>query len=469
MAITTPAEWLPILTRRLDADLPRVRLLRRYVDGDAPLPEMGANVRASWQRFQRESRTNWGALVRESVADRIVQNGITVAGDHAHPAAVRAQRIWRDNRMDLVFKDALRHMLDYRRGFLTAWSREASAVITADSPENMYAATDPLQPWRVRAAVKWWRDMDLEKDFAVVWIIGGWQLFSRSAYVDPTCQTRRVLYASSGDWEPVSDYVYTGAEPPVVVLDSPDGVGEYETHLDVINRINRGILQRLVTTAMQAYRQRALKAKEGTPGLPDKDANGSDIDWAKVFEPAPGALWDLPPGVDIWESQQTDIRPMLEGSMHDIRHLAAVSRTPVSVLIPDAANQSAGGADFAKEGLVFKTRDRIVVARVAAIAILLKALEVEDLEVEDTLDVSFEPPHAITMAEKYDAAVKAKTAGESWNSIARNILGYSPEQIAQDASDRFEEQMLAAVVADASLPAPSTDQPVDEPAALMAS
>jgi hypothetical protein len=469
----TPAEWLPILTRRLDADLPRVRLLRRYVDGDAPLPEMGANVRASWQRFQRESRTNWGVLVRESVADRIVKNGITVAGDIKHPAAVAAQRIWRDNRMDLVFKEGIRHMLDYRRGFLTAWSRDGSAVITADSPENMYAACDPLQPWRVRAAVKWWRDMDLERDFAVVWIIGGWQLFYRSAFVDPTHTTKRVMYASSGDWLPVSDYVYTGAEPPVVVLDNPDGAGEYETHLDVINRINRGILQRLVTTAMQAYRQRALKAKEGTPGLPDKDANGNDIDWAKVFEPAPGALWDLPPGVDIWESQQTDIRPMLEGSMHDIRHLAAVSRTPVSVLIPDSANQSAGGADFAKEGLVFKCRDRIVVAQVAAVAVLLKALEVEGVEVADTLEVLFAPPHAISMAEKYDAAGKAKAAGESWNSIARNILGYSPEQIAQDARDRFEEQFLAALVADAASTGPAdpagSDLPTaDRPVALTA-
>lgn len=463
---TTPAEWLPILTRRLDAELPRIRLLRRYVDGDAPLPEMGANVRASWQKFQKESRTNWGLLIRESVADRIVPNGITVDGAHDHPIAKRAQKIWRDNRMDLVFKEAVRHMLDYERGFLTAWSRSGAAVITADSPEFMYAATDPLQPWRVRAAVKWWHDEDLEKDFAIVWVIGGWQLFSRPLFVDPTTQARyRVLTSSSGTWQPETEYTETGAEPPVVVLDNPDHAGEYEPHLDVINRINRGILQRLVTAAMQAWRQRALKAKEGSDGLPDKDEKGNDVDWAKVFEPAPGALWDLPPGIEIWESQQTDIRPMLEGSMHDIRHLAAVSRTPVSVLIPDAANQSAGGADFAKEGLIFKTRDRLTVARIGAAAVLLKGLGVEGVEgVEETLEVTFEPPHAISMAEKYDAAVKAKSAGESWKSIARNILGYSPQQITQDARDRFEEQYLAALASDVAAPTEPEPAPEDQPA-----
>lgn len=452
---TAPADWLPILAKRLDADMPRIRTVRRYVDGDAPLPEMGANVRASWQRFQRKSRTNWGLLIRESVADRIVPNGITVDGAHDHAVARRAQRIWRDNRMDLVFKEAIRHMLTYRRGYLTTWSRDGSAVITADSPEHMYAACDPLQPWRVRAAVKWWRDDDLEKDFAIVWVIGGWQLFSRPMYVDAyTGVKRRHIEYAEGNWTPSTDYVYTGAEPPVVVLDNPDGAGEFEPHLDVIDRINLGILQRLVTSAMQAFRQRAVRADKDAPGLPDADERGNAIDWARVFEPAPGALWELPPGVDIWESQQTDIRPMLEGSMHDIRHLAAVARTPVSVLIPDAANQSAGGADFAKEGLVMKTRDRLVVAKVGAAAVMLKALEVEGIYgLEATLDVTFEPPHAISMAEKYDAAVKAKAAGESWDSIARNILGYSPEQITQDARARFDEQYRAALAADIAAPA----------------
>ncbi|MGW4718869.1 phage portal protein [Nocardia sp. NPDC004260] len=457
---TTPEEWLPILTRRLDQDLPRVRHLRRYVDGDAPMPEMGANTRASWQKFQKESRTNWAYLIRESVADRIVPNGIQVNGKIDSPEAKHAQRIWRDNRMDLVFKDAVRKMLDFTRSYLTAWEDEDTgrAVLTADSPENMYAATDPLQPWRARAAVKWWRDEDVEKDFAIVWVKGGWQLFSRPTFVAHQGKNKTLYRASSDTWAPEREYVQTGAPPPVVVLENPDGVGEFETHLDLINRINRGILQRLTTTAMQAWRQRALKAKEGTEGLPEKDEKGNDIDWAKVFEPAPGALWDLPPGIDIWESQQTDIRPMLDGSMADIRQLAAVSRTPVSVLIPDSANQAAAGSEFAKEGLIFKTRDRLVVAKVAAAAILLKGLEIEKVSVDDTLEVLFEPPHMVSMAEKYDAATKAKSAGESWKSIARNILGYSPQQIAQDALDRAEEQLATAALLQP--PPPQAGQPV---------
>ncbi|WP_244278404.1 hypothetical protein [Gordonia westfalica] len=100
-------------------------------------------------------------------------------------------------------------------------------------------------------------------------------------------------------------------------------MGEFEPHLDTITRINAGILERRVTSAMQAWRQRAL-----TGGLPQKDAEGNDIDWASVFEPAPGALWDIPAGIELWESDATDIRPLLEGVKDDLRELSEMSATP---------------------------------------------------------------------------------------------------------------------------------------------
>lgn len=440
----SPQQWLSILARRLDFDTPRMRLLGRYVDGDAPLPEMNRNTKASWQRFQREARTNWGSLIVESVADRIVPNGIEIDGRADSPDALTAQQIWRNNRMDIVLKDAVRDMLTYRVGYLTGWvGDDGHAVITADSPETTYAATDPMQSWRVRSAFKWWRDLDAEQDQAIVWVNGGYQLFSRPCYT--TNVNRKKLYSlASGGWSAAAEFMETGRTPPVVLLENPGCAGEFERHLDLINRINRGILDRLVTSAMQAFRQRALRSKDGSAGLPDKDDQGNDIDYQRLFEPAPGALWDLPPGVEIWESQYTDIGPMLNGSMSDIRQLAAVTKTPVSVLVPDMANQSAEGAAFSKEGLVFKAEDRIVVASVGASAMLLKALEIEGVDVTAPLRVLFKPPAMVSLTEKYAAAAQAKNAGESWSSIARNILGYGPEQIAQDALDRAQEQLAAA-------------------------
>ena len=60
------------------------------------------------------------------------------------------------------------------------------------------------------------------------------------------------------------------------------------------------------------------------------------------------------------------------------------------------------------------------------------------------MEVLFVPPHAVSLTEKYAAAVQARNAGEALETIQRNILGYSPEQIAQDKQRRAEEQIALA-------------------------
>ena len=54
------------------------------------------------------------------------------------------------------------------------------------------------------------------------------------------------------------------------------------------------------------------------------------------------------------------------------------------------------------------------------------------------------PPATVSLTEKYAAAAQAKAAGEALETIQENILGYSPEQIAQDKQRRAEEQLALA-------------------------
>jgi hypothetical protein len=422
------------------------------VTNDAPLPEMGKNVQASWQRFQRQSRTNWGGLICSSVAERIVPNGVEV-GDGVDDDAVKAaRRLYRDSRLDLVLNDAVWSMLVYRTGYLTVWAGDGdrTPIITADTPQTMYVATEPLQPWKARAGLRWWRDSDAELDYALVWCQIGWQLFSRPIWVNPLDaveQRVRTTCAASGRWDSVSDFVVTGQPPPVMIMENPTGAGEFELHTDIIDRINAGVLERRVTAALQAFRQRAMKG-----GLPSKDADGNDIDWAAVFEPAPGALWDLPEGIDVWESESTDIRPMLDAVKDDLRQLSAVTHTSLTTLIPDSANQSATGAAAVKEGAILKAKDRLKVADVAASAAVSIALQMQGIESDDTIRITWEPPDHVSLSEKYTAAAQAMAAGESRQSIARHILGYSPEQIAQDEMDRTQEQLSTMALVGISAP-----------------
>lgn len=441
----TPAQWLPILARRADLDWARIALLRSYVDGNAPMPELGKNTKEAWIKFQRESRTNWGMLIVEAVVNRMIPNGLTVGGAIDTDLAKQILKIWRGNRMESVFRDWVRFGLQFRQSFLTVWkSPDGSAVITADSPESMCVSVDPLQPWKVRAACRWWRDLDMEQDRCLVWSGNGWQMFKRNILSLQSSQSDRLPIRLTGQWDAVGEFKPTGAPPPVTVYNNPGFSGEYETHIDLINRINRGILERLTTSALQAFRQRALKG-----GLPQVDKDGNKIDWAAFFEPAPGVIWDLPAGIDIWESVPTDVTPMLMANKDDIRQLSAVTRTPVTTLIPDNANQTAEGADAARDGHIFKCGERLTEAKAGIQACLEIALATEgtatggDLAVE----VLFKPVDRVTVSEMYAAAMSAKNAGESWPSIARNILGYSPEQIAQDQLDRVQEAMLMQSIA----------------------
>jgi hypothetical protein len=444
---TTPEEWLPILTKRLDARRPRIDRLRSYVNGNAPLPEAGKNVRASWLEFQAKARTNFGALVVDALAERLICNGVMVGQSDQDDD--RARQVWRENRMDIAVSDTIRDMLTVSIGYMVV-GRDANGrpVVTSEQPEYMYAATDPLQPWIARAGVKVWRDEDAQEDYAYVWASGQRQKFSRPMYENPNGRTKKLLTKASGKWVAGGTEDYLGA-PPIVVFENHDGTGEFEPHTDILDRINKGLLDRLVTTAMQAFRQRAVEG-----GLPKEDENGP-IDYASVFVPAPGALWDLPEGIKIWESQESSqgIIAMLNAVKDDIRDLGAVTRTPLPMLVPDGANQSAAGSEFSKEGLVMKGKDRIARIKPSLNEVLTIALKVIDPEFKETVSSSFADPTNVTTAEKYDAATKAQAVGVPWRTIMIDILGFSAEQVDEMSVQREEEQLAAATPPAAPVPA----------------
>lgn len=370
-------QWVTFLTSRMDVARPRVDRLRGYTNGNAPLPEMGPNLRKSWEAFQRRALANAGALIVDTLVERLIPNGILVGESPDGPRAVRARRIWRDNRLDVAFKDAARDAFTVGTGYLLVTRDDnGEAVITREMPEQLYAEPDPVRPWKALAAVKVWRSVSEGADHMIVWVDGVKATYSRSVYNE----RNQLICRVQGRWALDGLDVYDG-DPPIVLLGNKDGMGEFEAHTGLIDRINTGILYRLVTMAMQTYRQRALK-----------------------------------------------------------------TITPVSAMLPDAANQSASGAEQPMQQLVFKAQDRILRFKPALAVMLVKALQVEGESLAgDTVEVKFAPPATVTMTERYAAAAQAKAAGEALETIQENILGYSPEQIAQDKQRRAEEQLALAL------------------------
>ena len=440
MVLVTPADWLPYLAKKMDERRALVAKLRSYVNGNAPLPEMGKNTRASWIAFQRKARTNFGGIACQTHANRIVARGVRVGDDTKSPAAVAARRIYRDNRMPMQIADAVWDMLSTRTGYLVAGvDVDGKAIITAEKPEWFYAEPDPTRPWRSQAALKLWRDDVEGKDHALVWVNETREHFTR-----PVAVSLLPLTAEDGRWETTNEVDDFDGPPPVWILDRRDGLGLIEPHLDVLDRINLGKLQRMSTAAIQAFRQRALVKKDGA-SLPETDEAGNPIDYATMFEPAPGALWDLPEGVDIWESSPTDPGQLLNGEKADARDFAAVSGTPVSMLMPDGANQSATGAAATTAQQVDACRSDIERIRLAASAAMLSALRIEGVDFGDeTVDIDFLDPAWTTMAEQMDALSKARAAGVSLQMAQKRFLGWSQEEIDEDERNRARELVAAA-------------------------
>ena len=437
--------WLERLLGELEAGLERTKRLRRYKNNEPNLPEMGDNLREAWGRFQRESATNWAELIVDPVVERIVPNSIVVDGDT--DAETAARRIWRDNRLDANFPDMVADMLATRHGFfMVTRGQDGKAQITVEDPELVATVQDPVRAWKSVAAVKVWRDRFAGKDFAYVWHDGYRVKWERDSADDGGAL--RAFDIPVRTKTPPTSWELTGErlaeDVPIIRFDNRGNRGEFEQHIPLIDRINRGILNRLVIAAAQAFRARALVSDKDGQGLPTHDDEGNEIDYGKIFESAPGAIWELPPGVGIWESSQADIRQLIEAERADIRQLSAVSRTPMSVFIPDSGNQSATGAEYNREGLINKAHDRIKRIKPTMEVVLVKALRLEGFNVDGTLELGFEPTHMVTVAEKYDAGLKAKAVGLSLESIQRNILGYSQTQIQEDRAGRWADLLNVA-------------------------
>lgn len=439
----TADQWLAHLTERMDYRASRLELLRRYMDGNAPLPEGAEGCRDAYKAFQKKARTNFGELVVDAVAERMIVSGFRV-GDSDQDDD-QARQIWKRNRLAIGSSDAHRDMLGLSHGYtMVQQNPDGSALVTTERPEQAITEHDPRRPDMVRAGLKVYRDQVAGQDFAFLHTPGRVSMFRRLAFSSTVFCDPKLRWVEGG-WEQYDEQPTGLSVVPIVPLVNRGGIGEFESHLDLLDRINWGILQRLVLTALQAYRQRAVKGD-----LPEEDKDGNEIDYKEMFKPGPGSLWQLPEGVELWESQQTDFSPILAGAKDDLQHLGAVTRTPMATLMPGGENQTAEGAAFAREGLVFKTGDRVQRAGAAWDLTMGIALAIErgQLDPIADLETKFMPVERQSLAERADAASKAQDV--PWRTRMTDIWQFPADQVDRMEVERAQDML------DSALAAPST-------------
>lgn len=460
--------WLNRLARRLldKARQDRLNLLDDWYKGCPPLPIVGDNVARAYNAFQEHARSNFAELITEAPRDRMVPVGIRTGVDGDETGDLEAWNMWRGAGLPVESAEVHRMMLAMGDAFVITGPPEDGSsvpVITAEDPRQVVTEHDPRHQRRVLSALKMFRDDVSGRDLAYLYFPGRVRVAFRAFRAGTSVASQPKLSFSPRSWE--WDEELSGALPdglmPVTRFRNRRGVGEFEPHLPLLRRINHQILQRMTIATLQAFRQRGIK------GLPEKDpATGKVIDYNDVFSADPGALWQLPEGVEMWESGQVDLTPILSAVRADVEHLAAVTRRPMHMLMPAGENQSAEGAAKSTEGLVYLVEDRRLRTDVCWCTVVsngFRYLEDEDRSDPTQLSIIWAPAERFSLTQKADAAVKAKAADMPWRWRATHIWQIPPDEVNRLAGDRASDAILESLrVPAAAATADPAGQPVTD-------
>ncbi len=447
----------------------RLQRLHDYRSGNAPLPEGAENAREAWETFQRKARTNWADLVVSAVSERMTLNGFGTRVDDDETGDAEVGELWDRAGMDVRSADVHDTMLALGEAYAIVGpvdDETGAPRVTHEDPRWCVGEQDPEDNRRLIAGLKVLYDDVEREDRGYLYLPGR---MTRSGRTEVWVARRRTTPQSPStilgigtprrpptvdfnprgwDWVPERSGMLPHAAMPLVRFDNKDGLGEYETHTDVIDRINHQMLWRLVIAVLQAHRQKAAK---GMPDVypPNHPQAGQKIDYSDTFTSDPAAFWLLPKDTELWESTPTDLTPILSAVKDDVQQLAAVTKTPFHAMMPSGENQSAEGATLQREQLVFKVKDRILRtggqwARLAAVMLLHAGMaDRADLAKLRTMWAS---PHRLSLAERADAASKAKDDLPRRSRLI-HIWGFSPREADRIMSEWEYDQLVAAQTA----------------------
>ncbi len=440
----SPGWWAKRLADELAERQPRYSSLDAYNRGDHPLPEGAQGCHEAYRRLQGKARTNYVGLVADAVTERMNVVGFRTGADDDEIGDAEAWRIWQANQLDAdagLVHDASVIMSESYAIVGPPANEDGVPLITPEDPRQVIAAATPGRRRNVDAALKTWTDDIRDEDRIVLYLPGEVWHFRRRRKATGVTEEGSL----NGDaWD--VDEALSGTLPiervPVVKFGNRenlfgDTLGEFEDVTDIQDRINHMILDRLVVAAMQAFRQRWIK------GVSTKDAEGNPVDLSSMLPASAGAVWALPPNVDLGEFGEVNLKPLLDAVSEDVQALGAITRTPPSYLLAQLVNVSADAYTVTESGLVAKVGKRLLHAGESWEQVMSLAFEVlgDSARARRTdLETLWANPKRHTLSELSDAATKLKDV-VSRRTLQRDILQMTPQSIARDESDRAGEML----------------------------
>jgi len=460
------------------------KMLDRYI-GNGPMPTITEKQADAVKWFVAKSRSNFERLIVESVLSRLRIRGIRTAVDADEGGDAEAYSTWKRARGKLVALDAHKMALAMSRAYVIVGKDPAGRLLaTAEDPRQVTAITDPADPYRVVAAAKVYVDNLTREEVAYLYRPGRAPRVARrqlprgnaAVVVDGRFPAGKYTWDDERDEvEPPGEVEWLKADGdldavcPVVPFVNEDGMAQFEPFIPKLDRINQQILQRMTIATIQAFKQRAFK------GLPQNDPKtGKKIDWDSVFVADPGAIWNIPKDVDVWESGQVDLGPILNAIRDDVKDLAVTSGTPLYAITPDAAQGSAEGASLQREQMVFQVQtrqDRWELSHEMVCELMFRTAGDTKRAVPGKTEVMWAPVEKFSLSERSSAISQTKGVVSRYQQLTE-IWGMDPAQadrnMSELADDMVMEQQMAAAQAAATAraqPAPAQPAQADRAAA----
>ncbi|MFI6477372.1 phage portal protein [Nonomuraea sp. NPDC050663] len=159
----TDLEWLKHLIACHDKELPELRELDAYYEGEQPLSYMAPELIQELDDRVRQMVIEWPRLVVDSIEERLDVEGFRF-GNQAE-ADAELWRIWQANNMDGQSQESHVDALVMKRSFAIVGTNEGdkkTPIITVESPLDVYAERDP-RTRKIAAVVKRWTEEDAER------------------------------------------------------------------------------------------------------------------------------------------------------------------------------------------------------------------------------------------------------------------------------------------------------------------
>ncbi|MFM9703601.1 phage portal protein [Streptomyces galilaeus] len=449
--------WDELKRRREYADC-----MRLYYSGDHPLPMIQEKARPAFQRLLKQSRSNYTGLVVDATAERIQVDGFRLGDEDMGDQ--EAWRIWQASAMDADSDLLITEAVKVGRSFALVAPNPDDAstpIITAEDSTQAIVAYEPGSRRRRAAGLKTWLDDWTGLLMATVYLPDGLYKFQapnpqKGLKGEPRWEKRE---AAGEEWPAANPL---GEVPLVEIQNRPDLLGEahseIEDVLDVQDRINKTLIDRMMAQEFSAFRQRWMTGYE----VPTDD-NGQPVE---PFKAAVDRLWIIEDeNVNIGEFSATDLGPYLDSIEADVQHLAARTRTPAQYLLGKLSNVNGETLKATESGLVAKVRQRcrpLGEGLEEIVRLYLKAAS--DGRNLSKIEVIWHNPEFRTEGELVDALVKMSTLGVPHEALWER-WGASQTEIAQWRELR--EQQAARILGGdpASLYGPKPDAGLTEAAA----